>query len=121
MPLMLPPPATPWQVTGNHWLCLPCIHPVDASIHLAGVVHAGARAAVEFAGSEEYLSGTGPPLAAIGVAVNGDTKQLGGDGMVWEREHSWLPNFSCTLDELAFRGTIFAPTGDADDLAAAVI
>ena len=33
-----PPPAIPWQVTGNHWLCLPCIHPMDASIHLAGVV-----------------------------------------------------------------------------------
>ena len=29
----LPPPTVPWQITGNHWLALPCIHPADASIH----------------------------------------------------------------------------------------
>jgi len=57
-----PPPAVPWQVTGNHWLCLPCIHPMDASIHLAGVVRSDARATIEMAGSEAYLDGNGPPL-----------------------------------------------------------
>src|SRR4029079_7334658 len=120
MPAILPLPSTPWQVTGNHWLCLPCIHPVDASIHVAGVVHAGTRSAIEFAGSENYLGGNGAPFAAIGVTVNGETQQLGADGMVWERDHSCLPNFSCMIGELAFRGTIFAPTGEPDNLAAAV-
>jgi len=39
----------PWQVTGNHWLSLPCIHPADGSLYALGVLHRGARAALEFA------------------------------------------------------------------------
>src|SRR5581483_8740914 len=42
-----PPPSIPWQLTGNHWLALPCIHPADASIHAVGLLHRGARAAIE--------------------------------------------------------------------------
>jgi hypothetical protein len=43
-------PRIPWQITGNHWLTLPCIHPADASIHCVGVVHAQSRGAIEFTG-----------------------------------------------------------------------
>jgi hypothetical protein len=121
MPMMLPPPAVPWQVTGNHWLCLPCIHPVDASIHLAGVVHAGARAAIEMAGGDNYLDGNGPPLVALRLSIDGEAKQIGADGMVWERELSWLPTFSCMVGEVALRGTIFAPHGPEADVAGAVV
>jgi hypothetical protein len=121
MPATLAPPGIPWQVTGNHWLSLPCIHPVDASIHLAGVVHAGARSAIEFAGSERYLEGDGPPLIALRVSIDGVPKQIGSERMVWERELSWLPTFSCPVGELALRGTIFAPYGEDADLAGAVI
>jgi hypothetical protein len=115
------PPAIPWQVTGNHWLTLPCIHPVDASIHLAGVVHAGARSAIEFAGSDRYLEGDGPPLIALRVSIDGVEKQIGSERMVWERELSWLPTFSCPVGDVALRGTIFAPYGENADVSGAVI
>jgi hypothetical protein len=69
--MIQPPPSIPWQITGNHWLCLPCIHPVDASIHLAGVVHADARGAIEFAGNASYMDGSGPPLIALTLGVDG--------------------------------------------------
>lgn len=119
--MMLPPPSVPWQITGNHWLSLPCIHPRDASIHLAGVVHAGARAAIELAGSESFLDGNGPPLIRLVVSVGGETIQIGAGGMVWERELSWLPNFSCMIGDIALRGTIFAPHGPDADFPGAVI
>jgi len=51
---VLPKSAIPWQVTGNHWLSLPCIHPVDGSLYALGILHRGARAAVEFAGSADF-------------------------------------------------------------------
>jgi hypothetical protein len=68
--MIQPPPSIPWQITGNHWLCLPCIHPVDASIHLAGVVHAGARGAIEFAGHPGYLDRRGPPLIGLMLSID---------------------------------------------------
>jgi len=41
--------------------------------------------------------------------------------MVWERELSWLPTFSCVVGDIALHGTIFAPYGVDADLAGAVI
>src|SRR6266545_3003307 len=41
--------------------------------------------------------------------------------MVWERELSWLPTFSCPIGDVALRGTIFAPYGEDSDFAGAVI
>ena len=119
--MILPPSSIPWQVTGNHWICLPCIHPVDASIHLAGVVHAGSRGAIEFAGNPKFLEGSGPPLIALTISIDGDAKRIGAEGMVWERELSWLPTFSCNLGDVTLRGTIFAPCGTDAELAGAVI
>jgi hypothetical protein len=119
--VILPPPATPWQVTGNHWLCLPCIHPLDASIHLVGVINSATRSAIEFAGSAEYAGGSGAPLIALRLTIDGETKRIGSDGMVWERELSWLPTFSCMVGDVALRGTIFAPFGRDADLSGAVI
>ena len=121
MPATLAPPSIPWQVTGNHWVTVPCIHPVDASIHLVGVVHAGARAAIEFAGSDRYLDGDGPALMGLRVTIDGVERQIGSERMVWERELSWLPTFSCPLGDVVLRGTIFAPYGENADLAGAVI
>ncbi|MEP6905966.1 MAG: hypothetical protein ABI875_07755, partial [Gemmatimonadales bacterium] len=94
---------------------------MDASIHLAGVVHSDARAAIEMAGAETYLDGNGPALIALRLSIDGVSKQIGADGMVWERELSWLPTFSCVVGEIALRGTIFAPYGIDADLAGAVI
>ena len=61
MPIV-PPPQVPWQLTGNHWLSLPCIHPADGAVHAVGVVHRGSRAAIEFAGTADFLTGRGPAL-----------------------------------------------------------
>ncbi|HEU4642403.1 MAG TPA: hypothetical protein VFS44_08110 [Gemmatimonadaceae bacterium] len=110
----------PWQVTGNHWLSLPCIHPADASIRAIGILHRGARAAVEFAGSPDFLEGSGAPLLRPVLQVNGERRELGEQGLAWERALNWLPTFTCTVGSLVVRGTIFAPHGRDADVAGAV-
>lgn len=119
--MIAPAPRVPWQVTGNHWLTLPCIHPADASIHLIGVVHAGARAAVEFAGSADYADGSAAPLARIAITVDGVRHTFGATGIAWERELGWLPSFACKIGDLSIRGTICVPHGRDADIAGAVI
>ncbi|MDQ6926489.1 MAG: hypothetical protein M3154_09670, partial [Candidatus Eremiobacteraeota bacterium] len=119
----LPPSQVPWQVTGNHWLSLPCIHPADAAIHAFGVLHRGARAAVEFAGNANFLDGAGPALLRPVLRVDGSVRALGGDdsAIAWERAMHWLPTFTSTLSgTLIVRGTIFAPHGRDADLSGAV-
>ena len=113
-------PNVPWQLTGNHWLAIPCIHPADGSIHALGVVHRGARAAVEFAGGAEFVSGRAPALLKPVVEIDGRVHDLAAGTMVWERALEWLPTFTCTLGDVVVRGTIFAPYGRDADLAGAV-
>ena len=113
-------PTVPWQITGNHWLSVPCIHPADASIHALGVLHRGARSAVEFAGHAGFLAGTGPALARPSIVVNGRAVELAREGIVWERALHWLPTFTSTIGDLIVRGTIFAPFGRDADIAGVV-
>jgi hypothetical protein len=113
----LPPPQTPWQVTGNHWLSLPCIHPTDGAIYAVGVLHRGARAAVEFAGSERFLEARGAPLLRPTLRVDGEVRELAAEGIAWERAVQWLPTFTCTVGSLVLRGSIFAPHGRDTDVA----
>lgn len=110
----------PWQVTGNHWLSLPCIHPADGSLHALGVLHRGARAALEFAGSAEFLDGSGTPLLRPSIAINGSPRELASLELAWERTLAWIPTFTCAADGLVVRGTLFAPHGRDADLAGAV-
>ncbi len=112
--------TVPWQVTGNHWLALPCVHPVDGAIHAAGLLHRGARAAVEFAGDIGFLGGNGPPLARPVLHVNGAPLELARQGIAWERAHHWIPTFTVTTGDLVVRGTVFAPFGRDIDVAGAV-
>ena len=118
---MIPFPRSPipWQVTGNHWLAVPCIHPADGAVYALGVLHRGARAAVEFTGSADFLEGAGPPLLRPVITVNGVRRDLGATGLVWERALNWLPTFTCTLDSIVVRGTLFAPYGRDADIAGA--
>lgn len=118
MPASLP--AVPWQLTGNHWLSLPCVHPADAAIHAVGVLHRGARAAIEFAGDAGFADGAGEPLARPVVRVDGTERALAAEGLAWERAFGWLPTFTCTIGPLVVRGTIFAPYGRDADVAGAV-
>lgn len=113
-------PAVPWQLTGNHWLTLPCIHPADGAIHGIGVLHRGARAAIEFAGAPEFASGQGAPLLRPVIRVNGEVRALADEGIAWERAVNWLPTFTCTIGTLLIRGTVFAPYGRDADMAGAV-
>lgn len=115
-----PPPQIAWQLTGNHWLAIPCIHPADGSIRAVGMLHRGARAAVEFAGSADFTAGSGEPLLAPAVRVNGERRSLAESGMAWERAYGWLPTFSSTAGDIVVRGTIFAPHGRDADVAGAV-
>ena len=113
-------PRTPWQVTGNHWLALPCIDPADGSVHALGTLHRGARAAVEFAGSPTFLDGHGPPLLRPVVRLGSDALDLGAHGLAWERVQGWIPTFTCTASGMVVRGSIFAPYGRDADVAGAV-
>jgi hypothetical protein len=113
-------PAVPWQVTGNHWVALPCIHPADGALHTLGVLHRGARGTVEFAGDAGFLSGTGAPLARPTIAVDGVPRALAAEGIAWERAHHWLPTFTSPVGDLVVRGTVFAPVGRDADIAGAL-
>ncbi len=113
-------PGIPWQLTGNHWLALPCIHPADGSLHAVGMLHRAARGAVEFAGGPDFVDGGSLPLAKPTISVGGVARELGADGMAWEHVSTWLPTFNCVAGGLAVRGTIFAPYGRDADVAGAV-
>ncbi|HET9455440.1 MAG TPA: hypothetical protein VFO66_14245 [Gemmatimonadaceae bacterium] len=114
------PPKVPWQVTGNHWLSLPCIHPADGSVFAVGCLHRGTRSAIEFAGGPDFVSGAGPALLRVRVRLNGQVHELASSPMVWERAVGWLPTFTWTLGTVTVRGTVFAPFGRDSDVAGAV-
>ncbi len=114
-------PSVPWQLTGNHWLSIPCVHPADAAIHAVGMLHRGARSAIEFAGSADFMTGKGTPLLRPTLTVGGRAVALSEQGMVWERALHWLPTFTSTVGDLVVRGTIFAPFGRDADIAGFVI
>lgn len=113
-----PLPTVPWQTTGNHWLALPCIHPTDGSIRVAGIIHRGARGAIELAGDPRFLDGMGAPLVAPTFEIDGTVHRL--TAMAWERAFGWVPTFTATLDSIVIRGTIFCPFGRDGDIPAAV-
>jgi hypothetical protein len=116
----LPTPRIPWQITGNHWIALPCIHPADASIHAVGMLHRAARSAIEFAGAPGFLDGMGAALARPSLDIGGVRHQLSDVPIAWERALGWIPTFTCTVGELVLRGTIFAPYGRDADVSGAV-
>lgn len=117
---LAPLPSVQWQVTGNHWLSLPCIHPHDGAIHAVGLLHRGARSAVEFAGAEGFVDGQGPALARPVIRVDGVEVELARAGIAWERALHWLPTFTSIAGDLVVRGTVFAPFGQDADIAGAV-
>jgi len=115
-----PLPSVPWQLTGNHWVALPCIHPANGAVHVVGALHRGARAAVELAGSADYMSGNDEPLFAPLVEIDGVVQHLASGTMAWERVSQWLPTFTCTIGDVVVRGTVFAPYGRDIDVAGVV-
>jgi hypothetical protein len=119
-PADAPLPSVPWQLTGNHWFALPCIHPHDGAIHAVSLLHRGARAAVEFAGGPGFEQGTAPALARPVIRVAGEAVELARTGIAWERALHWLPTFTSSVGDLVVRGTVFAPFGKDADIAGAV-
>src|SRR5688572_2682620 len=98
-----PLPTVPWLRTGNHWLTLPCIHPADGSIHAIGMLHRGARAAVELAGGASFADGTAPALARLAFTVDGAPVPLARSGLAWERALEWLPTFTSSVGSTVIR------------------
>jgi hypothetical protein len=117
---MHPVPSVPWQITGNHWVTVPCIHPGDASIHMIGAVHAGFKGAVELAGQDHFLEGTALPLFRVAISRGAERYTLGSGGIAWEREAGWIPAFSSKVADLHVRGVICAPHGRNADLSGIV-
>jgi len=115
-----PPPRVPWQVTGNHWLSLPCIHPADGAVYAVGFLHRGTRSAIEFAGGAQFVDGEGPPLLRPRLRIGAREYTLADAPMAWERALGWLPTFTWTSGDLVVRGTVFAPVGRDSDIAGAV-
>src|SRR5436190_20722093 len=115
-----PPPRVPWQITGNHWISLPCVHPADGSVFAAGFLHRGTRSAIELAGGPGFIDGEGPPLFRLRIRLAGKEYAFSDAQMVWERALGWLPTFTWTMGEVVVRGTIFAPFGRDSDAAGAV-
>ncbi|MDZ7630725.1 MAG: hypothetical protein U5K74_05030 [Gemmatimonadaceae bacterium] len=115
----IPLPNVPWQLTGNHWLALPCIHPATGAIHRMSVLHRGARAALEFVAADADTESAAPLLRPV-MLVDGEPTALGAGGMAWERALGWLPTFTCTVGSLLVRGMVFCPFGRDADMAGAV-
>ncbi len=109
------PPTIPWQVTGNHWLSLPCVHPADGSIHGVGLLSQAHRGAVEFAGGPDFENGDGPPLLRLAFVADGNPVDLSASRMAWQRVLEWLPTFNSVTRDLVIRGTVFAPCGRVAD------
>jgi hypothetical protein len=107
-------------MTGNHWIALPCIHPVDGAIHAVNVLHRGARSAIEFAGHQDFVNGTGPAFLRPSITIDGAPQSLAASPMAWERALEWLPTFTSSVGPLLLRGTVFAPFGRDVDVAGAV-
>ncbi|MEP7347856.1 MAG: hypothetical protein ABI877_21475, partial [Gemmatimonadaceae bacterium] len=120
MVVSTPIPQVPWQITGNHWLAVPCIHPGDGGIYAMGVLHRGSRAAVEFAGGRDFLEGRGAALARPVLEIDGQRVVLDSTSLAWERAYGWLPTFTCTIADIVIRATVFAPYGRDADTAGAV-
>jgi hypothetical protein len=111
-----PVPAIAWQVTGNHWLALPCIHPDTGALHALGVVHRGSRSAVEFAGSAGFVEGVGPALLTPVVRVDGRAVTPVAGALNWERAYAWVPAYAWSAGSLIVRGTVLAPYGKDVDM-----
>jgi len=104
-----PIPPIRWQVTGNHWISLPCIHGETGAIHGLGLLNRATRSGVEFAGDPGFVEGQGPAL--FSVSVHGVTAGLLPGPLRWERAQEWIPTWVRTAGDLTIRGVIFAPYG----------
>ena len=101
-------------------MSVPCIHPADGAIYALGMLHRASRSAIEFAGSRDFVSGRGPPLAYPTLRIGSELIAFRDITMAWERALGWLPTFTCSVGEIIVRATIFAPFGRDSDTAGIV-
>jgi hypothetical protein len=100
-----PIPPVRWQVTGNHWISLPCIRAETGAIHALGLLNRAVRSGVEFAGDLGFVDGQGPPLFRF--ALHG----VPSAPLQWDRAQEWIPTWTMAAGSLTARGVIFAPYG----------
>ncbi|MGH9204484.1 MAG: hypothetical protein ACRD2A_24920, partial [Vicinamibacterales bacterium] len=84
------------------------------------MMHRASRSAIEFAGSRDFVSGRGPPLAYPTLRVGSELIAFRDATMAWERALGWLPTFTCSVGNVVVRATIFAPFGRDSDTAGIV-
>ncbi|NIQ55532.1 MAG: hypothetical protein GWN71_19875, partial [Gammaproteobacteria bacterium] len=102
--------AMTWEVTGNHYLAVPCVSPRDGGIHRLNVLHRGALGLLEWASDRGAASPSGEPLLAPEVREEGRILELGEPA--WERLERWIPRFRAEPEAgLVLRGTLCAPGG----------
>jgi hypothetical protein len=85
-----------WELTGNHYLALPCISLPDGAIHAANVGHRGMACLVSWTGEREPAP-DGVPLARLRVVVEGVERALA--DVQWERLDRWVPRLTAELGD----------------------
>ncbi len=97
-----------WEITGNHYLALPCIATSDGALHEANVVHHGMASLLSWRG-DRNPSPEAVPLLRLGLAMEG--RELPLEGLRWERVDRWIPRFSARAGDLRVVVTFCTPGG----------
>lgn len=105
-----PPGGPAWEVTGNHYLAVPCLSVRDGGIHRLNVLHRGALGLVEWASARDAASEEGGPLLGPELREAGRVLELGRPA--WEHVDRWIPRFRAEAERgVVVRGTLCAPGG----------
>lgn len=95
-----------WELTGNHYLAVPCLSPVDGGIHHINVVSARALGLVGWAG--DRLPELETPLLVPRFSIDGERVDAG--PLKWERLDRWIPRFRTELPGgITVQGTLCFP------------
>jgi hypothetical protein len=98
-----------WELTGNHYVCLPRISRSTGAIHSVNVVHRGLNSLIEW-GTERAPTPDGPAFLFPEIRMDDAVVPL--EDLAWERLDRWLPRFRATLqDRVTLTCTIAAPGG----------
>ena len=103
--------------TGNDFVSLPTVRPVDGAVERFGVLHMGLVSLLEVCGpapASKTPGGPGNPALLVPVArLDGRDLPLAGN-LSWRRLGHFVLSFVASFpsDGLTLEGTIFAPLGD---------
>ncbi|MEA5014908.1 MAG: glycoside hydrolase family 125 protein [Candidatus Limiplasma sp.] len=90
-----------YQVTGNEFVSLPTIRERDGAVEGVTFLYMGAKGMLEIRGDEALIA---PEFAVNGRALALEPR--------WEREHYWIPRFSCQGEGVQVKCTYLTPVGE---------